>query len=166
MAKRTCMVTRLAQCLRLKLPPSLVIKVKKLALYEAPYNDDPIAQNNWKEYIKSLTELLAVNRCGDAVALFMRSAGMPPEQVEDMRHALFWPAMEDVAPTLVYDHTAIMGETTAVPTKLVAEVTVPRLVMNGAASFPFMHQTAESLSKALPHAERRTSYARWSNARS
>src|SRR5438067_2998817 len=34
-------------------------KVKKLAMYEAPYNDDAEAQRAWKEYIKQLTEALA-----------------------------------------------------------------------------------------------------------
>src|SRR5207302_8711613 len=31
-------------------------KVKKLAMYEAPYNDDPEAQRAWGEYIRQLTE--------------------------------------------------------------------------------------------------------------
>ncbi len=45
--------------------------VKKLAMYEAPYNDDAEAQRAWKQYIKQLTEALAADRRGDAVALFM-----------------------------------------------------------------------------------------------
>src|SRR6266699_3110311 len=43
-------------------------KVKKLAMYEAPYNEDAEAQRAWKEYIKQLTKLLAADRRGDAVA--------------------------------------------------------------------------------------------------
>ena len=35
-------------------------------------------------------------------------------------------------------------------------VTVPTLVMNGGASYPFMHDTARALSQAMPHAEFRT----------
>ena len=34
-------------------------RVKKLAMYEAPYNDDPEAQKAWGEYIENLTEALA-----------------------------------------------------------------------------------------------------------
>src|SRR5438128_6500893 len=42
-------------------------KVKKLAMYEAPYNDDDEAKRAWKEYTNQLTNLLAANRRGDAV---------------------------------------------------------------------------------------------------
>src|SRR5438876_10220057 len=72
-------------------------KVKKLAMYEAPYNDDAEAQRAWKEYIKQLTELLAADRRGDAVALFMKYVGMPDEQIEGMRHAPNWPMFEALA---------------------------------------------------------------------
>src|SRR5205807_2946522 len=37
-------------------------KVEKLAMYEAPYNNDAEAQQAWKQYIKQLAELLAVDR--------------------------------------------------------------------------------------------------------
>jgi len=80
--------------------------VKKLAMYEVPYNDDVNAQRAWREYIKKLTELLTTDRRGDAVALFMKSTGTPDEQIEGMRHAPFWQALESIAPTLAYDHTA------------------------------------------------------------
>lgn len=45
-------------------------KVKKLAMYEAPYNSDDTAKHAWKEFTKQLGELLAANRRGDAAALF------------------------------------------------------------------------------------------------
>ncbi len=37
-------------------------KVKKLAMYEAPYNDDEAARRAWKEYRKQLAEVLAQGR--------------------------------------------------------------------------------------------------------
>ena len=37
-------------------------KVSKLAMYEAPYNDDPEAQRAWGRYISGLTEALADGR--------------------------------------------------------------------------------------------------------
>src|SRR5215207_4950196 len=43
-------------------------KVKKLAMYEAPYNSDEAAQQAWKVYTTELGELLAAGRRGDAVA--------------------------------------------------------------------------------------------------
>jgi len=131
-------------------------KVKKLAMYEAPYNDDAQAQRAWKQYIKQLTEALAADRRGDAVALFMKLVGTPADQIEAMRHAPAWPMLEAIAPTLAYDHTSILGQDAAVPIERAAHVLVPTLVMNGGASYPFMYDTARALSQAMPHAELRT----------
>jgi pimeloyl-ACP methyl ester carboxylesterase len=128
-------------------------KVKKLAMYEAPYNDDPGAQKAWGEYSKNLTEALASDRRGDAVALFMAYVGMPADQIEGMRHAPFWSGMEAIAPTLAYDHTGIMGKDGSIPTERAARVHVPTLVMNGGNSFPFMLETAKTLSTVIPAAK-------------
>ncbi len=131
-------------------------KVSKLAMYEAPYNDDPDAQRAWSQYISALTEALADGRRGDAVALFMAYVGTPAEQIDGMRKAPFWAGVEAVAPTLAYDHAAILGQNNSVPTDMAAHVQVPTLVMSGSASFPFMHDTARALSRAMPQGELRT----------
>jgi pimeloyl-ACP methyl ester carboxylesterase len=143
-------------CLALEATVKLGDKVKKLAMYEAPYNDDPEAQKAWGEYIKNLTEALASDRRGDAVALFMAYVGMPAAQIEGMRHAPFWGGMEAIAPTLAYDHTAIMGKNGSIPTERAGRVNVPTLVMNGGNGAPFMLETAKTLSKAIPVARLRT----------
>jgi len=139
--------------LALEAAASLGEKVKKLAIYEVPYNDDHEAQRAWRAYIQQLTELLAANRRGDAVALFMQSGGMPAEQIEGMRHSPAWPSLEAIAPTLAYDHAAILGEDVSVPIERAAQVRVPTLVMNGGASYPFMYETARTLSQVMPHAQ-------------
>jgi pimeloyl-ACP methyl ester carboxylesterase len=126
-------------------------KVARIALYEPPYNNDPSAQEAWRQYLIELDQALAQDRRGDAVALFMLFTGTPAEQVEGMRRAPFWPRMESIAPTLAYDHAAILGEPWSVPTDLAARVEVPALVMAGTASLPFMPGTARSLSEAIPH---------------
>src|SRR6266571_2849279 len=131
-------------------------KVKKLAMYEAPYNDDAEAKQAWKEYLKQLTEALAADRRGDAVALFMKYVGTPADQIEAMRHAPAWPLLEAIAPTLAYDHAAILGEDASVPTERAAIVTAPTLVMYGGASFAFMYNTAQALGRAIPNAQVRT----------
>jgi pimeloyl-ACP methyl ester carboxylesterase len=82
-------------------------QVKKLAMYEPPYNDETSAQQAWKEYTKHLTLALAADRRGDAEALFMELGGMPTDQIEAMRHAPTWPLLEALAPSLAYDHCAI-----------------------------------------------------------
>ena len=131
-------------------------KVARIALYEPPYNNDPSAQEPWSHYLKQLEQALAEGRRGDAVALFMRFIGTPAEKVEEMRRAPFWPQMESVAPTLAYDHAAILGEPWSVPTDLAARVQAPALVMAGTASLPFMPDAARSLSQAIPHGQLRT----------
>src|SRR5437870_4596223 len=140
-------------CLALEATVKLGEKIKKLAMYEAPYNDDPEAQKAWGEYTKNLTEALASDRRGDAVALFMAYVGMPAAQIEGMRHAPFWGGMEAIAPTLAYDHTAIMGKEGSTPTERAARVQVPTLVMSGDNGPPFMLETAKTLSKAIPVAK-------------
>lgn len=143
-------------CLALEAAVKLGSKVTGLALYDAPYNDDPAAQQAWREYVKQLTEALAGGRRGDAVALFMRYVGMPDSQLDGMRQTPFWPAAEAIAPTLAYDHAGVIGEDASVPTELAARVLGPALVMNGGAGFPFMNDTARALSRAMPHARHRT----------
>jgi pimeloyl-ACP methyl ester carboxylesterase len=130
-------------------------KVKRLAMYEVPYNDDPGARRAWKEYIRGLTEALAAGRRGDAVALFMRYVGMPNDQIEGMRQMPMWQGMEALAPTLAYDHTAILGKEDSVPAERAAAVTIPVLVLTGDAGLPFMYETARTMSRVMPHAELR-----------
>ena len=143
-------------CLALEATANLGDRIEKLAIYEAPYNDDPKAQKAWGEYVKSLTEALASDRRGDAVALFMAYVGTPAAQIEGMRHAPFWAGMEAIAPTLAYDHTAIMGKDGSIPTSRAARVRVPTLVMTGGNGAPFMQETAKKLSKTIPDAKLRT----------
>jgi len=131
-------------------------KVKKLAVYEVPYNDDETAIQRWRQYAKELKELLTAGRAGDAVGLFMMLVGASAEDVQGMRQHPLWPLWEAVAPTLAYDHIAALGEDSSIPTERAASVTVPTLVMDGSESFPFMHVTAQTLAKLIPNAQQRT----------
>jgi len=128
-------------------------RVSKLAMYEAPYNNDPDAQESWSQYLGELDKTLSEDRRGDAVALFMRFVGTPAEQLDAMRRAPFWPGMEAVAPTLAYDHAEILGEPWSVPTELAARVSVPALVMSGDAGLPFMPDAALVLSQSMTHGQ-------------
>ena len=127
-------------------------QVKKLAIYEAPYNDEDNARKAWKEYGRKLKELVAEGRKSDAVGLFMMLVGMPPEQLEEMHQHPMWPLWEAVGLTLAYDAVA-MGEDASVPARRAGKVAVPTLVMDGSESFPFMHGTAVAIAKAIPNAK-------------
>lgn len=145
-------------CLALEAAIQLGDKCRKLALYEPPYNSDQAALPQWQAYRQHLAELLAADRRGDAVALFMQFVGTPAEQIDGMRQAPVWPMFEAVAPTLAYDAAAI-GDSRSVPVQRAIHVTVPALVMDGGANLafmPFMHATATALAQAIPHAQQRT----------
>jgi pimeloyl-ACP methyl ester carboxylesterase len=129
-------------------------KIRKLAMYEPPYNSDEGARQAWREYRRQLKELLEAGRRGDAVALFMMLTGLPSDRVPEMRKHPMWPRWEAAAPTLAYD-AAVMGEDATVPIERVASVAVPTLVMDGGASYPFMHDTVIALANAIPDAQRR-----------
>jgi pimeloyl-ACP methyl ester carboxylesterase len=126
--------------------------ISKLAMYEAPYNDDPGARQAWRQYLADLTGLLAAGRGGDAVARFMTHVGVPAGQIEGMRQGPGWASLEAIAPTLAYDHAAILGADGSVPAGRAAQVAIPVLVLYGTASFPFMADTARALSQAMPNA--------------
>jgi pimeloyl-ACP methyl ester carboxylesterase len=130
-------------------------KVKKLAIYEAPYNDDPAARQAWREFRRQLQQTLAEGRRSDAVGLFMMLLGMPADQLPEMRQYPMWPLWEAVAPTIAYD-AAALGADASVPTDRAAGVAVAALIMDGGASYPFMHATATALADALPNGQHRT----------
>lgn len=141
--------------LALEAAAALGSEVPKLALYEAPYNDDPAAQQAWFAYRAKLNALTAAGQNGDAVILFMQLVGMPDEHVPQVKAMPMWPLFEAVGHTLAYD-AAALGDYAAVPTQTAAKITVPALVMDGSESFPFMHTTALALAKAMPRGQHRS----------
>jgi pimeloyl-ACP methyl ester carboxylesterase len=130
-------------------------RVKKLAMYEAPYNDDADARRAWRGFRQELQATLAAGRRSEAVALFMRLLGVSPDQIEGARQHPMWPMWESVAPTMAYD-AAVLGDEAAVPTERAAGLSAPALIVDGEASFPFMHVTALALARAIPNAQHRT----------
>jgi pimeloyl-ACP methyl ester carboxylesterase len=140
--------------LALEAATRLGAKIKKLAVYEVPYDSSEAGVKAWREYSAKLSELLAADRRGDAVALFMKFVGVPDEMIESMRHEPMWRSMEALAPTLDYDG-AVVGKDRIVPTERAASIFAQTLVMDGSASYepmPFMRATAEALAKAIPDA--------------
>ena len=129
-------------------------KIGRLAIYDAAYDSDPNARKAWREYNEQLTMLLAAGRKGDAVALFMKFVGVPDPQIDGMRGAPMWPALEALAPTLAYDAT-VLGEDRSVPADLAAKVVSPTLVACGSASPPFMSDTARTIARSIPNARLR-----------
>jgi pimeloyl-ACP methyl ester carboxylesterase len=130
------------------------LAVTRLALWEPPFMVDPDAPRRHQEYVEQLIELLDAGRRGDAMALFMRSVGLPEEMIAGMRNAPMWTDMEAIAPTLVYDAT-VMGDS-RVPTALISSVTAPTLVLDGSDTGAWAANSAQALVAALPNPQRRT----------
>lgn len=130
------------------------LPIGKLALWEPPYILDPRLRPP-ADTAKTFADLVSAGRRGDAVEHFMaKVVGMPAEFVAQARSQPWWAATEALAHTLAYDAT-IMGDY-SLPADRAKLVDAPTLVMVGGASFPFFHQTAEALAKALPNGRVRT----------
>lgn len=128
-------------------------KVTGLALYEVPYNDDPKAQKASEAYRKELHRLLAEDRRGEAVTLFVKSVGVSDKQVEAMKHLPMWKGLTAMAPTLAYDTIELMERYPLVNARTTG---TPTLVMHGAASPAFMADTARKLTETMPNATLRS----------
>jgi pimeloyl-ACP methyl ester carboxylesterase len=132
-------------------------KVQKLAIYEVPYDSSEDAVRAWHEYRRTLDDLVAADRNGDAVALFMRFVGVPDDMLTGMKASPMWPTFEGIAHTLPYD-AAELGADRTVPAERAATVTAQTLIMDGSASYdmmPFMRASALALTEAIPHAQHR-----------
>jgi len=121
-------------------------KVAGLAVYEIPYNQDPVAQVASEEYRKNMRGLIAEDRRADAVAAFVTSVGVTGKQVEAMQRIPLWNSLTAMAPTLEYDTVELMERYLKVDP---SGIEVPTLVMYGGASPEFMAETATQLSKAI-----------------
>jgi pimeloyl-ACP methyl ester carboxylesterase len=130
------------------------LPITKLALWEPPFMTDPDAPRRQQAYVAQLSELLDAGRRGDAMALFMKTVGLPEAMIAGMRNAPMWPGMEAVAPTLAYDAT-IMGDST-VPTGLVSSIKAPTLVLDGSDTGAWAASSAQALTAALPNPRHRT----------
>jgi pimeloyl-ACP methyl ester carboxylesterase len=118
--------------------------VTALALYEPPFvGADP-------QYSAALADLLAQDRRGDAVALFMTRVGMPAEAVAGLRAAPAFAALEAIAPTLAYDDAVLAPG--RVPPEVAARVAVPTAVIAGGASPALLQEAARATAAALPGA--------------
>jgi pimeloyl-ACP methyl ester carboxylesterase len=129
------------------------LPVARVVLHEPPFvagsdEDRRIAT----EYVERLEALLAEDRRGDAVELFMGLVEMPPEAIAGMRSSRWWAQAQALAPTLAYD-AEVMGDRQTggtIPAGLAERVTPPALVLCGGASPEWMIDTARNLADAMP----------------
>ena len=132
------------------------LAMKKLALYEPPFRIAGSSRPLPQDFAKHLSELISSGRRGDGAEYFMtQAAEVPTEFVAQMRNEPFWPTVEAVAHTLIYD-TAIMGNDGSLPIERLTVITVPALVIDGGASPAWMRDAVRAVAEVMPHAQRRT----------
>lgn len=144
--------------LALQATSELGSKVKRLALYEVPYDDSEGAAQKWRAFRAQLDSLLAAGRSAEAIEFFLKFSGAPDEVLAKMKASPAWPAMLALAPTLAND-SAVLGDDRAVPVAVAARIKSPTLVIDGSASakpMPFMRATADTLGRTIPGAQRQT----------
>ena len=130
------------------------LAITRLALYDLPLSAESARIERPEDLAARLADLVEADRRGDAVALFQtEGVGLPSEVVAQLRQAPFWPALEAMAHTLVYE-TEIVGDG-SLPVDVAASVAVPTLAIAGGESFPFMRETPSALAAVMPDARAR-----------
>ncbi|PXY26946.1 alpha/beta fold hydrolase [Prauserella muralis] len=129
------------------------VGVAALALYEPPL----FPGAGHAEDLSALRALIAEGRHDEAVRHTMvHVMGLPEEAVEGMAQDPSWAGMVSVAPTFVYDLSAVHDVGTGPDWRTRwAGVTVPTVVFSGDATFPGMPEAADAVAAALPNATRR-----------
>ena len=144
--------------LALEAAAALGDKVRKLAVYEVPYMGVDPARVPAREIFTNTKQLVREGKNGDAFAEYMgKVAGLPAEMLAGMRQAPFWPMMEAVAPSLVYDATVMFGRNFTPQKELLETITMPVLALSGDVDMlpgvdtSFMAKAAQEIAKMVPH---------------
>ena len=119
-----------------------------LVAYEPPYtkaDPDDTTDVGYEDKVRALVE--RGDRDG-AVALFMRTVGVPGVGVAVMRLLPMWKVMREAAPSLPYD--AAVMDRFRVPTDRLARIKAPTVVANGAKTTRTLKLAAEAAAKAIP----------------
>ncbi len=132
--------------------------IRKLALYEAPFIVDNSRPPQPADLNDRMSGLVASDRRGDAVKLFMQTVGVPAFGIAMMRMMPVWAKLTAVAHTLPYDF-AILDDNwygKPLPAARWASATMPTLVTAGGKSPAWIQNAMQALAGVLPNARHRT----------
>ncbi len=130
------------------------VGVTGLVLYEPPF----FRGGDKSDQIDAVTALLTRGDLDAAMRFNLTDVvGMPAHVVDGMSQGPSWAAMCAVAPTLIYDLSALNEVNTDPDWRARwADLSVPVSVYSGSASFPALAGAADEVAAAVPHALRRT----------
>ena len=132
--------------------------IKRVALYEAPFFFNDVHPPRPKDYLATMSALIAADRRSHALKLFMKTVGTPGIFVAIMPLTPIWPKLKAVAHTLPYD-LAIVGDTGAgspLSSERWTSVTIPALTAVGGKSPTWWQDAMKALATVLPNAQHRT----------
>jgi pimeloyl-ACP methyl ester carboxylesterase len=132
--------------------------IEKLAMYEPPWILDGSRPPISDDYLSTLNALVAADRRGDAVKLFMSQVGMPSIMRALMPLMPVWGKLKAVAHTLPYDGLILKEHQTGTPLRREewASVATPTLVIVGGKSPVWMQHGTRALADALSDSRYRT----------
>ena len=128
------------------------VPMGKLAVYESPFIVDDTHAPNDPLLGRRAGELVDAGRRGDAVALFLRTVGVPAVGLAVMRVLPVWKKLTAVAHTLPYDLQIVLPHQQGrpLPAGYYADVTAPTLVIAGGKSPTYMKNAQAALAAQLP----------------
>lgn len=135
------------------------LAMQKLAVYEAPFVVDNTRPPVSPDYLARLKQMIASDRRGAAVRLFMtEGVRVPAIFVTLMRFMPAWSQMKSIAHTAVYDATIVDDRMKGQPLRRDdwRSVTVPALVVAGSKSPAWMRNGMQALADVLPNAKHHT----------
>jgi pimeloyl-ACP methyl ester carboxylesterase len=134
------------------------LPVNRLALYEPPFIVDASRAPLPPDFLARMQQLVASDRRGDAVRMFMTAVGVPGFFITLMRFMPAWKKLLAMAHTLPYDFAILEGNQSGhpLPATRWSGAMMPALVLDGGKSPPWMRHGAQALSGVLPNARYRT----------
>lgn len=134
------------------------LAIRRLVVYEVPYDTAAGAAERRRAYLNRLEGLLAEGRRGDALALFMHTAGSSAQDISGARLLPVWPELERLAHTLARG----CGAFGPVPSGRLKAITCPTLVATGGTPDPhmsglrtgFFDDAAAAITASIPNAQR------------
>lgn len=127
------------------------VAVSSLIMYEVPFALDD-ADRRPADLPSRLADLIAAGDRAGAVTTFqLEGIGLPPEVVAGIRQAPFFPRLEAIAHTVVYD-SLVAGRPYDRPTPEMRAVRIPVLAVTGEQTWPLLQRTAEAMPDLLADA--------------
>ena len=122
------------------------VPMRALAVYEPPYGTGAS-----REFAAELTALAEAGQASEAAERFLGITGVPPQALEQMKQAPYWPRMASFAGTLPYDVTLASRP---IPAGL-SGAGFPVLALAGGASPAWAAAAAASIGSMAPAASSR-----------